>query len=135
MGGQAFSPNGLVLDMTGFNAITVNAAARTVTVQAGATWHQIQERLHPVLAIKAIQSTDIFTVGGSISVNAHGYPLLRGISGAPRPSSRSTGWSRPIRSVRGRWLVIVASRQRSTTARTKSGSMSPATFRPIRLLC
>ena len=72
MGGQAFLTGGLVLDMTGFNAITVDAAAKTITVQAGATWHQIQERLHPLLAVKAMQSTDIFTVGGSISVNAHG---------------------------------------------------------------
>jgi FAD/FMN-containing dehydrogenase len=72
MGGQAFQKGGLVLDMTGFNAISVDPAAKTVTVEAGATWHQIQERLHPLLAVKAMQSTDIFTVGGSISVNAHG---------------------------------------------------------------
>ncbi|HVY20660.1 MAG TPA: FAD-binding oxidoreductase [Bauldia sp.] len=72
MGGQAFLRGGLVLDMRGFNAIAVDAVAKTVTVQSGATWHQIQEKLHPLLAVKAMQSTDIFTVGGSISVNAHG---------------------------------------------------------------
>jgi FAD/FMN-containing dehydrogenase len=72
MGGQAFVTGGLVLDMTGFNAISVDATAKTMTVQAGATWHQVQERLHPLLAVKAMQSTDIFTIGGSISVNAHG---------------------------------------------------------------
>jgi FAD/FMN-containing dehydrogenase len=72
MGGQAFSENGLVLDMREFNAVRVDTAAKTITVEAGATWHQIQERLHPLLAVKAMQSTDIFTVGGSISVNAHG---------------------------------------------------------------
>jgi FAD/FMN-containing dehydrogenase len=43
-----------------------------VTVGAGATWHAIQGRIHPDFAVKAMQSTDIFTVGGSISVNAHG---------------------------------------------------------------
>jgi FAD/FMN-containing dehydrogenase len=72
MGGQSFSRDGLVLDMTSFNAIAVDEADKTITVQSGATWHQIQERLHPRLAVKAMQSTDIFTVGGSISVNAHG---------------------------------------------------------------
>jgi FAD/FMN-containing dehydrogenase len=43
-----------------------------VTVGSGATWHDIQNAIHPRFAVKAMQSTDIFTVGGSISVNAHG---------------------------------------------------------------
>ena len=72
MGGHAFDDSALVLDMRGFNAIEVDAEARTMTVQPGATWHDIQNRLHPRFAVKAMQSTDIFSVGGSISVNAHG---------------------------------------------------------------
>jgi FAD/FMN-containing dehydrogenase len=72
MGGQAFDDHALVLDMTGFDRIEVDEAARTVTVQPGATWHRIQNALHPRLAVKAMQSSDIFSVGGSISVNAHG---------------------------------------------------------------
>lgn len=72
MGGQAFDDNAVVLDMMKFNGITLNEAARTVTVQPGATWHDIQNLLHPRFAVKAMQSTDIFSVGGSLSVNAHG---------------------------------------------------------------
>jgi FAD/FMN-containing dehydrogenase len=72
MGGQAFARGAVVLDMTHFNAITMNEAAKTITVQPGATWHDIQLKLHPRFAVKAMQSTDIFSVGGSISVNAHG---------------------------------------------------------------
>jgi FAD/FMN-containing dehydrogenase len=72
MGGQAFAPGNLVLDMRGLNRIELDAAASTVRVGSGATWHQIQEAIHPHFAVKAMQSTDIFTVGGSISVNAHG---------------------------------------------------------------
>ena len=72
MGGQAFRKGGIVLDMRGFNRITLNEAARSVTVQPGATWHDIQVALHPRFAVRAMQSTDIFSVGGSISVNAHG---------------------------------------------------------------
>src|SRR5262249_61932413 len=72
MGGQAFAPGALVLDMRRFNRIALDADARSVTVQSGATWHDIQKVLHPRFAVKAMQSTDIFTVGGSISVNAHG---------------------------------------------------------------
>ncbi len=74
MGGQAFFKDALVLDMTHFNhIINLDKEHKTLTVQSGATWHQIQLYLHPQnLAVKAMQSTDIFTVGGSISVNAHG---------------------------------------------------------------
>lgn len=72
MGGQAFRAGGVVLDMRGMDAITLDRDAHTVTVGAGATWHAIQQAIHPDFAVKAMQSTDIFSVGGSISVNAHG---------------------------------------------------------------
>lgn len=72
MGGHAFAPNGIVLDMTGFNSVAVNENPHTMTVQSGARWHDIQNVLHPRFAVKAMQSSDVFTVGGSISVNAHG---------------------------------------------------------------
>ncbi|MES2966317.1 MAG: FAD-binding oxidoreductase [Patescibacteria group bacterium] len=72
MGGQAFAKGALVLDMTSFNAITLNATSSTVIVRAGATWHEIQKVIHPQFAIMSMQSTDVFSVGGSISVNAHG---------------------------------------------------------------
>jgi FAD/FMN-containing dehydrogenase len=72
MGGQAFRKGGIVLDMRTFNKIVLNESSRSVTVQPGATWHEIQNALHPRFAVRAMQSTDIFSVGGSISVNAHG---------------------------------------------------------------
>jgi FAD/FMN-containing dehydrogenase len=72
MGGQAFDDNALVLDMRKFSKVAIDAEAKTMTVQPGATWHDIQNLLHPRFAVKAMQSTDIFSVGGSISVNAHG---------------------------------------------------------------
>src|SRR6185503_13601595 len=50
-------------------------------VQSGATWHDIQTYLHPLYAVKAMQSTDIFTVGGSIAVNAHGMDHQAGSVG------------------------------------------------------
>ncbi|MES0201920.1 FAD-binding oxidoreductase [Mesorhizobium sp. LNHC209A00] len=72
MGGHAFDDNALVLDLRKFNKVTVDAAAKTMTLQPGACWHDIQTMLHPRFAVKAMQSTDIFSVGGSLSVNAHG---------------------------------------------------------------
>ncbi len=72
MGGHAFDDYALVLDMRGFNAVEVRTEDMVMTVQTGAVWHDIQNVLHPRFAVKAMQSSDIFSVGGSISVNAHG---------------------------------------------------------------
>ena len=72
MGGHAFYKNAVVLDMTEFNNMSLDEENRILTVESGAIWHDIQKFLHPKFAVKAMQSTDIFTVGGSISVNAHG---------------------------------------------------------------
>jgi FAD/FMN-containing dehydrogenase len=74
MGGQAFYHDAVVLDMSHFNRIiSLDEKNKTLTVESGATWHEIQNYLHPKnFAVKAMQSTDIFTVGGSLSVNAHG---------------------------------------------------------------
>ena len=72
MGGHAFDDHAVVLDMRGMNAIELDAEAKTVRVGPGATWHDIQNAIHPRFAVKAMQSTDIFSVGGSVSVNAHG---------------------------------------------------------------
>ena len=81
MGGQAFAMGALVLDMRAFNQMTLNEQEKVLTVGSGATWHDIQSRIHPHFAVKAMQSTDIFTVGGSISVNAHGMDHLAGSVG------------------------------------------------------
>lgn len=74
MGGQAFYKDAVVLDMRSFNKIiSLDEVNKTITVQSGATWYDIQLYLNNKnLAVKAMQSTNIFTVGGSLSVNAHG---------------------------------------------------------------
>lgn len=73
MGGQSFAQNAVVLDMTDFNQMSVDDKNKVLTVQSGAVWHDVQKYLDPKgLSVKAMQSSDIFSVGGSISVNAHG---------------------------------------------------------------
>lgn len=73
MGGQEFATDALVLDMRGFNQVSVDAKSKILTVQSGAIWHHILEYLNSyTLAIEAMQSFDLPTVGGTISVNAHG---------------------------------------------------------------
>lgn len=73
MGGQSFFKNAIVLDMKQFNQMNLDKDKKLLRVQSGATWHDIQNYVDPKgLSIKSMQSSDIFTVGGSISVNAHG---------------------------------------------------------------
>ena len=86
MGGHAFRRGGIMLDMRRMNSIRLDPERSIVTVGAGASWHDIQDAIHPRFAVKAMQSTDIFSVGGSISVNAHGMDHQ---AGAIRDSIRS----------------------------------------------
>lgn len=79
-GGQTLYPNGILLDMRGYDQIlSFDPAAKRLTVQSGATWAEIQEVINPHgLALKVSQSQNIFTVGGSLSVNAHGLDIRHG---------------------------------------------------------
>ncbi|MES2213543.1 MAG: FAD-binding oxidoreductase [Patescibacteria group bacterium] len=73
MGGQSFVQNGLVLDMRSFNAMKLDKENKVINVQTGVTWAKVQELLDKEgLSVKAMQSINIFTVGGTLSVNAHG---------------------------------------------------------------
>ena len=73
MGGQTFVQDGLVLDMRGLNRITLDKARKIVSVQSGTVWADVQQLLDGEgLSVKAMQSINIFTVGGTLSVNAHG---------------------------------------------------------------
>lgn len=73
MGGQSFIQDGLVLDMRGLNKMKLNKESMTLNVQTGAKWADVQKFLDKEgLSVKAMQSINIFTVGGTLSVNAHG---------------------------------------------------------------
>ncbi|MGI0490968.1 FAD-binding oxidoreductase [Alkalinema pantanalense CENA528] len=73
MGGQIAFPNALHLDMRHFDRLRYNDRDRTVTVQSGATWKQIQRELgQHGRAVRVMQDSNIFTVGGSLSSNIHG---------------------------------------------------------------
>ncbi len=73
MGGQSFTAGGLVLNMKTFNEMTLDKENKVLHVQTGALWQDVQELLDKEgLSVKAMQSINIFTVGGTLSVNAHG---------------------------------------------------------------
>ena len=79
-GGQIAAVGGLHLDMRRFNRILdFSPEKRRITVQAGTTWRQIQERIDAAgLSVSIMQSYANFTVGGSLSVNGHGRYVGRG---------------------------------------------------------
>jgi FAD/FMN-containing dehydrogenase len=79
-GGQTLYPNGTLLDMKGYNRILdFQPDKKKITVQSGATWADIQRRINPFgLSLKVMQSQNIFTVGGSLSVNVHGRDIRYG---------------------------------------------------------
>lgn len=74
MGGQTAVHGGLHLDLRGLRRLVwLDVAQRRVRVQAGMTWRDLQDHLDPHgLAVRTMQSYANFTVGGSVSVNAHG---------------------------------------------------------------
>ncbi|WP_409174524.1 FAD-dependent oxidoreductase [Brevibacillus fortis] len=79
-GGHTYYKDGIVVDMTHFNKIvSFDPATKVIRVQAGATWKDIQDKVNPYgLSVKTMQSQNIFTVGGSISINAHGRDIRNG---------------------------------------------------------
>jgi FAD/FMN-containing dehydrogenase len=73
MGGQTFTHGGLILDLRDFNQIKLDREHRIATVQSGARWWQLQRLLDDHgLSVKSMQSINIFSIGGSLSVNGHG---------------------------------------------------------------
>jgi decaprenylphospho-beta-D-ribofuranose 2-oxidase len=93
MGGQTLYPDSIALDMLQFNKIlSLDETNKILTVQSGATWSSIQEFLNPHgLAVLAMQGPNVFTVGGSMSVNAHGWDMRHG------PVAASVEWLRILR--------------------------------------
>ncbi|MGJ9386002.1 FAD-binding oxidoreductase [Salipaludibacillus sp. CF4.18] len=79
-GGHTYYEDGVILYMRTFNdVINIDEQAKTIRVEAGATWEDVQEEVLPYgLALKVAQSQSIFTIGGSISVNAHGRDIRFG---------------------------------------------------------
>jgi FAD/FMN-containing dehydrogenase/uncharacterized membrane protein YhaH (DUF805 family)/SAM-dependent methyltransferase len=74
MGGQTASPGSVHVDMRRLNGVVwLRPLEKRIRVQAGIRWCDVQRFLDPHgLAAKIMQTYANFTVGGSLSVNAHG---------------------------------------------------------------
>lgn len=74
MGGHTASPDSLHLDLRSMNRVLwFDPQTPAIRVQAGIRWCDIQHFIDPHgLAVKIMQTYANFTVGGALSVNAHG---------------------------------------------------------------
>jgi FAD/FMN-containing dehydrogenase len=73
-GGHTYYEDAVVLDMTAFNKVlNLDTKTKVITVQSGTRWKDIQAYANPYgLAVKVMQSSYVFTIGGTLSANAHG---------------------------------------------------------------
>jgi FAD/FMN-containing dehydrogenase len=74
MGGHTIAPDGVVLNMLPFNRMSLDEGAGVLTVGAGARWSEVIPFLDARgRSVAVMQSNDSFSVGGSLSVNCHGW--------------------------------------------------------------
>ena len=74
MGGHTIYPDGIVLNMKGFHYMKFDSLSNTLLVGSGALWSEIIPYLDKhKKSIAIMQSNNSFSVGGSISVNCHGW--------------------------------------------------------------
>jgi FAD/FMN-containing dehydrogenase len=78
MGGHTIYPNGIVVDMLPFNRMTLDEKHNILHVQAGARWFEVIKFLNDHgRSVAVMQSNDDFSIGGSLSVNCHGWQFGR----------------------------------------------------------
>jgi FAD/FMN-containing dehydrogenase len=80
MGGQTATDGAVQIDMRHLDrVVSFSKERKEVTVEAGITWRKLQEYLDPHdLSVQIMQTYANFTVGGALSVNAHGRYIGQG---------------------------------------------------------
>jgi len=74
MGGHAIAPGGIIVNMLPFHRLELDETNRVLRAGAGARWAEVL----PFLAargysVAVMQASNNFTIGGSLSVNCHGW--------------------------------------------------------------
>jgi FAD/FMN-containing dehydrogenase len=78
MGGHTIYPGGISVDMLPFNRLELNEERNILRAGAGARWAEIVPYLDARgRSVAVMQSNNSFSVGGSISVNCHGWQFNR----------------------------------------------------------
>jgi len=74
MGGHTIAANGVVVDMTTFRGVSLGADSASVHVRGGTRWSEVIPFLdRNGRSLPVMQSNNSFSVGGSLSANAHGW--------------------------------------------------------------
>ncbi|MBX2920781.1 MAG: FAD-binding oxidoreductase [Chitinophagaceae bacterium] len=74
MGGHTIYPDGILLDMKSFHYMQLDTATNILSAGSGALWDEIIPYLNSYgKSISVMQSNNSFSVGGSVSVNCHGW--------------------------------------------------------------
>jgi FAD/FMN-containing dehydrogenase len=87
MGGHTIHPDGVVVNMLPFDRLELVEDGRILRAGAGARWSSVIRFLDAHgLSVAVMQSNNDFTVGGSISVNCHGWqpaspPIVDSVQG------------------------------------------------------
>lgn len=78
MGGHVICPDGIVVDMLPFKRLDIDAEKKILRAGAGARWSEIIPFLDARgLSVAIMQLNNDFSVGGSLSVNCHGWQVRR----------------------------------------------------------
>ena len=78
MGGQTIYPGGIQINMLPFKGMNLDEGRNLLHVQAGAKWADVILYLDQHgRSVAVMQSDNSFTVGGSLSVNCHGWQYDR----------------------------------------------------------
>ena len=78
MGGHTIYPDGIVIDMLAFRRMELDETNSILHVQAGARWNEVIPFLNARgFSVEVMQSNDDFSIGGSVSVNCHGWQFNR----------------------------------------------------------
>lgn len=74
MGGHTIYPNGIVLNMLPYKQMEFDSANNILTIGSGALWEDALKYLDKYgKSIAIMQAFSSFSIGGSISVNGHGW--------------------------------------------------------------
>lgn len=64
----------IAVNLSQMNKVVIDPINKIANVQAGASWSDVQNEANKYgLAVKVMQASNIFSIGGSISVNCHGW--------------------------------------------------------------
>lgn len=76
MGGHTMYPNGIVLNMLSYKQMSFDSSQNILTVGSGALWEDVLMYLDKYgKSVAVMQAFSSFSIGGSISVNGHGWQV------------------------------------------------------------